>query len=638
MKKRNLALAGLLASTLLLTGAVCVHAEEEAPPLYTRLETLGHDYQLQDDSYEATDTEGGYRHYVCTDCGDEYDYHTDPLVYTTNPKTGEPVTQDGVHNPILPSWEHVPDGEPQVCWSKEDNEWRVYIYGSHDWRGDGFCYTDYVVWSAPVYDMSDWRYDGICLDITDGSIYGGKILYAPDVAYDLQTDTYYQVANEAYSSIVLRASDNPAGPWDKDQAVWTISFKQAYDPTVYCEDGKIYVSGACRRDEEWIMDPAVYQATIDDNYSEGSGQLAVIYQLKDDPQDGDGIEAVSYMPTDEHIYNPIYEGPSLYGWCEDLGCYLYLFVSNEFGVDGMYDSGIGYMWTDDLMNGIWHYGDNGIENDVPEGVAQEQIGGHGNIISDTSGRIYRDYKTGEMTFADFATYLHANNHGSMEKINGKWYVNGHRHCGGYMFARQAVMGQITVEKKEDGTPLITPMELTSSGPADSLDAYSVWDAGCVAYLLEAADIPAPEATKELIESGPYITATWDEAATHASYLTRLENGNIAGYKYINFGDAEANVALKMLINKADGAVDGSAQVLIDAPSEEEGGTVIGTMDLSAAALEGGETEEATDGTVWTWTKSAMDSPVSGTHAVYLIFASEEKGEICSFDQFTFEAE
>ena len=98
------------------------------------------------------------------------------------------------------------------------------------------------------------------------------------------------------------------------------------------------------------------------------------------------------------------------------------------------------------------------------------------------------------------------------------------------------------------------------------------------------------------------------------------------------------MALKMLINKADGAVDGSAQVLIDAPSVEEGGTVIGTMDLSAAALEGGETEEATDGTVWTWTKSAMDSPVSGTHAVYLIFASEEKGEICSFDQFTFEAE
>ena len=31
-----------------------------------------------------------------------------------------------LHNPYLPSWEYVPDGEPHVF---QD---RVYVYGSHD--------------------------------------------------------------------------------------------------------------------------------------------------------------------------------------------------------------------------------------------------------------------------------------------------------------------------------------------------------------------------------------------------------------------------------------------------------------------------------------------------------------------------
>ena len=41
-------------------------------------------YQLAEDSHEATDTEGGLRHYVCSECGAEYSYQTDPLVYEVN--------------------------------------------------------------------------------------------------------------------------------------------------------------------------------------------------------------------------------------------------------------------------------------------------------------------------------------------------------------------------------------------------------------------------------------------------------------------------------------------------------------------------------------------------------------------------
>lgn len=55
------------------------------------------------------------------------------------------------HNPYLPLWEHIPDGEPHVF---ED---RLYIFGSHDLEnGNEFCEQDYVSWSAPLDDLSDW--------------------------------------------------------------------------------------------------------------------------------------------------------------------------------------------------------------------------------------------------------------------------------------------------------------------------------------------------------------------------------------------------------------------------------------------------------------------------------------------------
>lgn len=41
-------------------------------------------------------------------------------------------------NPILPPWEHIPDGEPRVFGD------RVYLYGSHDNAGQNlFCDTIY---------------------------------------------------------------------------------------------------------------------------------------------------------------------------------------------------------------------------------------------------------------------------------------------------------------------------------------------------------------------------------------------------------------------------------------------------------------------------------------------------------------
>lgn len=114
------------------------------------------------------------------------------------------------------------------------------------------------------------------------------------------------------------------------------------------------------------------------------------------------------------------KGPSLTGYVDELGAYVLLYVSYEVGADGtFYNSAISYVYTDDLMNGTWHYGSNGIDNDVVGYDSSVLVSGdHGNVISDTSGRYVKNQETGEMEFTDFATYINGNN--SWRNGKSKW--------------------------------------------------------------------------------------------------------------------------------------------------------------------------------------------------------------------------
>ena len=117
-----------------MTEAVTEVAEPMGPPAQEEipLDTSKHEhtYRLAADSYEATDTTGGYRHYRCSVCGDDYSYTTDPMVYAENLKTGEEITLDYAMNPYLPNYEFMPDNELHVFWSREDSEWS-FLYNSN---------------------------------------------------------------------------------------------------------------------------------------------------------------------------------------------------------------------------------------------------------------------------------------------------------------------------------------------------------------------------------------------------------------------------------------------------------------------------------------------------------------------------
>ena len=615
-----------------------------------------YDYLLQPDSYEANDTEGGYRHYVCSVCGAEYAYATDPRIYPVNPKTGEPCTNAGAVNPNLPLWEHIPDAEPHVFWSKTDREWRVYLYGSHD-TGDSFCGLDQVVWSAPVYDLSDWRFDGQIVDIYEKEGVENlqlNALFAPDADYDLQTDTYYMMTFEVFDAEVLRRCASPVGRFDEeDSVVYSFCADTGWgpyvttDPAVYIEDGVIYVIASAMRmylsNADYVA--SLYSAeglreVLDRITADGdpSGQLVLICQMKKDPSQG--VEKLHWCSIDGKGYLPINEGVSL-RYDEESGYYILIYFGNELGDDKSdgRTEGLAYVYTDDLMNGEWIMGDNTLG---------------GNVIYDNNGVYLKNPETGMIEKTDLHTNSGDNNHGGIVKANGVWYISGHVTD---LYNRMNTFERIELIVNDDGSLTIPAVEMTSSGAADTLDAYETWEAGLACYItpglgmdydsgsefirIASSEIYSPPVPllfsyEENTISSHGDPGAYDMELTHVSPMTRLTDGDILGYKYLDFGGDASQVTLSLLVSREAGYVDGSVDIYLDAPSGE-GGTKIGSVEISAAAVSASSnTETGSDGSFWTWISEKMDTEVSGVHGVYFVFAADTVDTtICKLDQFCF---
>ena len=145
-------------------------------------------------------------------------------------------------NPILPLWEHIPDGEPRLFGG------RVYLYGSHDRPfSDSFCDSLLKVWSADVSDLSHWRCHGDILlsrprDGRDADVtwLEDGMLYAPDA---LQIgDKYYLFAYVFYGRGCVAASDRPEGPF-RVLSPYTWGEEEQF-PRGVCENG-VLVKTAC---------------------------------------------------------------------------------------------------------------------------------------------------------------------------------------------------------------------------------------------------------------------------------------------------------------------------------------------------------------------------------------------------------
>lgn len=289
-------------------------------------------------------------------------------------------------NPYLPSWEYIPDGEPYVFGD------RVYVYGSHDfYNGHVFCLGDYVCWSAPTDDLSDWKYEGViykkCQDPLNKD--AKMCLYAPDVTIGPDGRYYLYYVLDKVSVVSVAVCDTPAGKyefygyvqypdgtklgdkeWDEPQ----------FDPGVLTEGNKTYLyTGFCPKGDKSRSGAMVTVLGEDMLTVQGKPEIVV-----------PGIEYSAGTEYEDHAF---FEAPSIRK-IEDTYYFIY---SSEVMHELCYA-------TSKEPTKNFTYG--------------------GVIVSNCDMHI-DSYKPAKMP-----TAYGANNHGSIVKILGKWYIFYHRHTNG----------------------------------------------------------------------------------------------------------------------------------------------------------------------------------------------------------------
>lgn len=499
-----------------------------------------------------------------------------------------------VGNPYLPLWEHIPDGEPYV-FEDPDNpgKYRVYIYGSHDTRITDYCGRELVVWSAPVDDLNHWRYDGEILRVShnakgepvsaDGL---SDVLFAPDVALKVEPDgsrMYYLYPNDQVGGRqnLIARSDRPDGPFEvcnwSDNDPFQTEGVLGFDPAVFVDDdGRVYGYWGFERSYAAELDPqtmcTVKEGTqiIEDMIP--GGQQDNLFRF---------FEASSIRKIkDKYVF--VYSRWSNHG---------------EFGLP-VTNYTLAYAYSDAPL-GPWTYG-----GTIIDGRGREKDE-NGNVIASAT--------------------VSGNTHGSICEIDGQWYVFYHRQTGLNEFARQAMVAPITVTVQEGigGKVEISEGEYNSEGfSLDGLNPLEVHSAGIACWY--TGPKPAEHLWPNKVFYGSYVAAGYGtEDKYEAPYAIRNNtnpvvnntDGSIVGYKYFNFTSTYGRKNLNLVLNLIPEGIDGTITIMVDRPWTSQGGKVLGIVDLLADMP-----QEATDFSV----ELPEAADLSGKHAIYLRFESEEK--------------
>ena len=443
-------------------------------------------------------------------------------------------------NPYLPLWEHVPDGEPRVFEDPDHpGKFRAYIIGSHDVHYDKYCGTDVRMWSAPVEDLSQWRDEGpIFTWFVNGQ---WDTMYAPDLVEttDRQTGkkTYWLYPHSRGRQRVgmVCKGDRPNGPFtpvnltadgtqclpgsliDFDPSVFIEPVNDKKDPD-YQTGYRAYVfygfqhSTACELDPKTmyskrpgteLIDPFIPASSRDGKLLDKEGSEYKALYKEQNPLDFNFFEASSIRQVGNK-YVMVFSGYS----------------GKEYGL-GTTNSALRYAYGDSPL-GPWRSG----------GVLVDSRG----VVPNANGTHLTTTNAGH------------NTHGSLQEINGQWYVFYHRPPRGFANARQAMVAPVKIEwdkkpvakggkvrivaydpfaknnewtaKATDGTEY-TGAEVTSEGfQIFGLPPYNYYSAGIACYL-------------EGPNSGQYMQDNHD-IWNNSMDLAGLQNGSIIGFKYFNF--------------------------------------------------------------------------------------------------------
>ncbi len=502
-------------------------------------------------------------------------------------------------NPILPLWEHIPDGEPYV-FDDPDNpgKKRVYLYGSHDMLRTAYCGTDQVVWSAPVDSLGHWRYDGVILKVTagaDGSRLHpdgrGDVLYAPDVAevtLPSGKKQYYLYPNnqEGGRNGMVARSDRPDGPfevinWSKSDPTATDGVL-GFDPAVFVDDdGRVYGYWGFGRSNAAELDPST-MATVK------PGTEIVTDLVSGLDSEGDGL---------------FYEASSI----RKIGD-KYVFIYSRRARNGE--------WGLPETNYTLAYA----YSDHPLGPYTT-----GGTIIDCRGR-----DTDAAGKPIYTATPNGNTHGSIVEINGQWWVFFHRQTGTDEYARQAmaVPIEVTVEPGRGGKVTISEAEYTSEGfEIDGLDPLRRYPAAIASHF--TGPDGAYQAYPVMHYSGSYFQPFYIDDhgvadpyndSINVNLVVNNTPGSIVGYKYYNFDKIHGSGKVSLELELIPEGRDGKITVFTSAPwkgNPSPAGqiTVKKGMSMTPVKLRADVSAVA---------------QLSGKHPLYLVFDSPEKGlSLCS---------
>ena len=407
-------------------------------------------------------------------------------------------------NPFLPLWECIPDGEPHVFGD------RVYLYGSHDKEGgETFCMLDYTVYSAPVDDLSDWRKEGVIYRADQDPDYANrKFMYAPDVVRgnDGKYYLYYCMSGNYgnggyFGPISVAVCDTPAGQYEylgyvKNKDGTPMKKYVCFDPAALNDNGTVRIYYGTQYDfpnEELISSEMnMFNKSREEilEYAEKDSVMGAVtvtleddmLTVKDEPRH---IIPYKVKGTDFEGH-PFFEASSM----RKVGNKYYFVYSSQKNHELCYA-------VSDHPDRDFRFG--------------------GTIVSNgdvgLNGR--KDEDRLNMT---------GTTHGSIENINGQWYVFYHRLTHKSDYSRQACAEKITIEA--DGS--IKQVEMTSCGlNGGPLKAEGTYPA-VIACNITNGRMPHGS-NKIYTDSFPNCTHSGDDR-----FIAEIGNGTVIGYKYFEF--------------------------------------------------------------------------------------------------------
>ena len=535
-------------------------------------------------------------------------------------------------NPYLPLWEHLPDGEPRVFEDPDQpGKYRAYIIGSHDVTYTAYCGPDIRMWSAPVEDLSQWRDEGpIFTWFVNGqwdTMYAPDLVCTTDRATGKNTYWLYPHSRGWRRTPMVCKGDRPNGPFtpvnltadgtqclpgsliDFDPSVFIESITNKRDKD-YDKGFRAYVfygfqhSTACELDQNTmyskregteLIDPFIPASSADGRLLDREGsQYTALYQGQN-PLDFNFFEASSIRQVGNK-YVMVFSGYS----------------GKEYGL-GNTNSALRYAYGDSPL-GPWR---------------------SGGVLVDSRGVVLNEDGSKLIT-----TNFGHNTHGSLQEINGQWYVFYHRPPRGFGNARQAMVAPVKIEwdkksvakggkvritgydpfapnnewtaKATDGNEY-TGAEVTSEGfQIFGLPPYNYYSAGLACFVYGGTN------SNEWMQDNHDV---WNNSMD----LAGITNGGIVGFKYFGFGGlAQDTKGVKAFegVKKGDNVVlnlnltpsgkgDFKIHVRLDDPWK---GQEIGTVNVANAAPQ----KEG----FFSALVPAVEG-LTGKHAIYLVVEGPE---------------